>query len=79
MFLEHVLPEDRLEVDRLFSEATAAQSDWSFECRIRRTDGEVRWIMATGQHMKNPKGEAVQMLGVVQDITERKQAEEALR
>jgi PAS domain S-box-containing protein len=79
MFLEHVLPEDRLEVDRLFSEATAAQSDWSFECRVRRTDGEVRWIMATGQHMKNSKGKPVQMLGVVQDITERKQAEEALR
>jgi PAS domain S-box-containing protein len=78
MFLEHVLPEDRLEVDRLFSKATAAQSDWSFECRIRRTDGEVRWIMATGQHIKTSKGKPVQMLGVVQDITERKQVEENL-
>jgi HD-GYP domain-containing protein (c-di-GMP phosphodiesterase class II) len=79
MFLEHVLPEDRTEVDRRFSEATAAQSDWNFECRIRRTDGEVRWIQATGGHQLDSDGKFVQMLGIVQDITKRKKAEEALK
>ncbi len=79
MFLEHVLPEDRPEVDRRFREATASQSDWSFECRIRRTDGELRWIWAKGHHVQNSEGKFVQMLGIVQDITERKRAEEALR
>jgi PAS domain S-box-containing protein len=78
MFLEHVLPEDRPEVDRRFCEAIAAHSDWSFECRIHRADGEVRWILAKGQHVKTSKGEPVQMLGIVQDITERKQANEEL-
>jgi PAS domain S-box-containing protein len=77
MFLEHVLPDDRLEVDRRFSEATASKSDWKFECRIRRTDGEVRWILAKGRHIQNLNDEPVQMLGIVQDITERKQVEEA--
>jgi hypothetical protein len=79
MFLEHVLPEDRPEVDRLFREAIAAHSDWNFECRIRRTDGEVRWILATGRHNQTSKGAPVQMIGIVQDITERKMTEEALR
>jgi PAS domain S-box-containing protein len=79
MFLEHVLPEDRPEVDRRFSEAIAAHSDWSFECRIHRTDGEVRWILAKGQHVKTSKGEPMQMLGIVQDITERKHAEDDLQ
>jgi PAS domain S-box-containing protein len=44
IFLEHVLPEDRDEVSRSFREARTALANWSFECRIVRADGEVRWI-----------------------------------
>ena len=79
MFLEHVFPEDRAEVDRRFRAATAVQGDWSFECRIRRRDGEVRWIFAAGGHQRDAAGQAWRVAGIVQDITERKQAEEALR
>jgi PAS domain S-box-containing protein len=79
MFLEHVLPEDRAEVDRLFRQAVAAQTDWGFECRIRRADAEVRWIWAAGGHQRDEQGKARRMAGIVQDITERKRAEEALR
>jgi len=79
MFLEHVLAEDRADVDRSFREALAAQSDWSFECRIRRADGKVRWIWAAGGHERNQEGEPTRMAGIVQDITARKQAEEELR
>lgn len=77
-FLEHVLPEDRAEVDRRFREATAAQTDWSFECRIRRADGEVRWIWAAGEHQRDESGQMRRMAGIVQDITERKSEEQAL-
>ncbi len=79
MFLEHVLPEDRGEVDRLFKDAVAKQSDWGFECRIRRTDGEVRWIWAAGGHQWDGEGRATRMAGIVQDITDRKRAEQELR
>jgi PAS domain S-box-containing protein len=75
IFLKYVLPEDRTEVDRLFREAGAAQTDWNFECRIRRQDGEVRWIWATGQHQRDNTGHTSHMAGIVQDITERKQVE----
>ena len=78
MFLEHVLPEDRGEVDRCFREATATRSDWSIECRIRRADGEVRWIWASGEHQSDAAGQARRMAGIVQDITERKQAQEEI-
>jgi PAS domain S-box-containing protein len=78
MFLEHILPEDRQEVNRRFTEATASQTDWSFECRIRRVDGEIRWIWAVGGHERNSEGKSVRMSGIVQDITDRKLAEEAL-
>jgi PAS domain S-box-containing protein len=78
MFLEHVLPEDRAMVDARFRQATATQGDWSFECRIRRVDGEVRWIWAAGRHRANAAGQIRCLAGIVQDITERKQAEKAL-
>jgi len=79
MFLDHVLLEDHDEVDAKFRHAIETQGDWSFECRIRRTDGEVRWILAAGRHRADTEGASHRMTGIVQDITERKQAEEALR
>jgi two-component system cell cycle sensor histidine kinase/response regulator CckA len=79
MFLEHVVLEDRAEVDRKFQEATSKKTDWSFECRIRRIDGEIRWILAAGRHFGDESGEASHMVGVVQDITERKHTEAQLR
>ncbi|WP_295884897.1 PAS domain S-box protein [uncultured Thiohalocapsa sp.] len=79
MFLEHVVPEDRAMVDSRFRHAVATASDWSFDCRIRRVDGETRWIWAAGRHRPDAPERPRRMAGVVQDITERKQAEAALR
>jgi PAS domain S-box-containing protein len=76
MFLLHVIPEDRKDVDEKFNEAIAKQQIWSFECRIRRNDDVVRWIMAVGKGEYDPNGKPVRMLGIVQDITDRKQVEQ---
>ena len=74
MFLDHVIAEDRAEVDEKFQAAMATQGDWNFECRIRRADGELRWIWAAGRHRPGRAG-GWRMAGIVQDITERKRAE----
>lgn len=79
IFLEHVLPEDRPEVDRQFNAAIATQEAWSFQCRIRRGDGEQRWIWAAGEPQRHSAGPVLRIAGVVQDITIRHQAEEVLR
>ncbi|AAM04693.1 TPA: PAS domain S-box protein [Methanosarcina acetivorans] len=79
MFLDHVLPEDRAMVDEKFRKAITTCSDWSFECRIRRVDGELRWIWAAGRHLMDITGSVHRMAGIVQDITERKQLEEQTR
>ena len=79
MFLEHVIPEDRPEVNQKFGGAIANSTAWDFECRIKRKDGAVRWIWAKGNPKFNVRNEPVSMFGVVQDITERKQAEYMLR
>lgn len=76
MFLKHVLPEDRLAVDTLFQTAMAEQTEWQFECRIRRTDGVMRWIFASGSPQFDDTGTVRRLAGIVQDISERKQAEQ---
>jgi PAS domain S-box-containing protein len=78
-FLEHVVPDEREAVDRKFRVAMDARSDWSFECRIVRPNGEIRWIWAAGRHRFDDDGQPRRMAGVVQDITERKLAENALQ
>ncbi len=79
MFLEHILPEDRAEVDRKFQKAMQEKGNWDFECRIVRIDGVQRWIWACGQHRRNAQGFHDRMVGIVQDITERKRSEAVLR
>ena len=75
-FLEHVVPEDRELVDRKFRQAVEASHAWDFECRIVRCDKEVRWIMACGRPNRDESGQPIRLVGIVQDITDRKRAEE---
>lgn len=79
MFLQHVVPEDRAAMDRLVYDNIAARKPWQSQCRIRRADGEIRWIWAAGDTERNAQGEPVRMAGIVQDISEIKRGEEALR
>jgi PAS domain S-box-containing protein len=77
-FLRHALPEYRAEVESMVRDATARGTGWTYECQIRRADGEVRWIWFSGdRHVDNSGRHRV--AGVVQDITDRKHAEIALR
>ena len=78
MFLSHVLPEDRTMVDEKFGGAIKRGTEWNFECRIKRPNGEEHWIWAQGKPKFNEKHMVVQLVGLVQDITERKKAEEAV-
>ncbi len=78
MFLSHVVPEDRSYVDEKFGGALSSGSEWNFECRIQRPNGEIRWIWAQGKPKFDEKHAVVQMIGLVKDITERKKAEEEL-
>ena len=79
MFLDHVLPEDREGVLAKFNESVFSGTLLDFECRIRRTDGSVRWIWVQAKPRLNDRGEAVLMAGVVKDVTERRHMEEALK
>jgi len=49
------------------------------ECRYLRPDGGLRWLAGTGLLQHDETGAPQRLIGTVQDITERKQAEAALR
>jgi PAS domain S-box-containing protein len=46
---------------------------------IRQTDGEIRWVQAVGKLKFDLEGKPTQLIVTIQDVTERKQATEALR
>ncbi|WP_446808688.1 MASE1 domain-containing protein [Methylomonas sp. 2BW1-5-20] len=72
-FLGHVVPEHRQMVDGSFLDACSAQGNWNFECKIRRIDGEIRWLHGSGCHQP---GYYPRMTGILKDITEQRLAEE---
>jgi PAS domain S-box-containing protein len=75
IFLGHVHPDDRARVRESFERAVSQTEPWHFECRIRRVDGEERWIEARGTPSQNPAGRTTRMHGLVLDITDRKLGE----
>lgn len=46
---------------------------------IRQSDGQERWVHGLGELEYDGQGAAIRMIGTIQDITERKVAEDALR
>ena len=79
MASRHVIPEDREFFQSSFGDAIANGKNWEFECRIRRVDGELRWIYTKGGGTAfDSEGKFIRMSGLVQDITERKQEEKKL-
>lgn len=77
VFSGHVVPEDRELVKQRFEEAFQT-GHLTLECRIIRADQVVRWISAKGEACRNAQGQPIRMMGVVTDITARKQEEEAV-
>jgi PAS domain S-box-containing protein len=77
-FLGHILPEYRAQAaEKLKSQQSDEVVD--FETKIRRTDGETRWIWVRSYTRQGENGEPERTYGIVQDITARKQVEEQLQ
>jgi PAS domain S-box-containing protein len=77
ILLDHVLEEDRPTVDEAFKKAIES-GVLDLDCRIRRHDGEVRWVAVKGR-VKYAEGRPTRMAGIVMDVTERRRTEDALR
>jgi len=74
-FLECVHPDDRRDVIDSVNASIERDDYYAIEHRIVWPDGTVRWVSETGDVIRDERGKAIRMLGIVQDITDRKQTE----
>lgn len=77
-FIRYVHPDDRTRVSEAVADARKNQKLYAAEFRVVLPDGTVRWLGSRGKFYYARNGNPERMLGVSLDITERKQAEEAL-
>jgi PAS domain S-box-containing protein len=77
--LERVHPEDRAKWQETIDRAISEKSDYEVEFRILLPSGTIKQIHTVGHPVLNASGDLMQFVGSATDITERKQAEEALR
>jgi PAS domain S-box-containing protein len=79
-FLEAVHPDDRQTVDAAYSSSLREGKDaYEIEHRVvRRIDGEVRIVYEKCEHIRDENGRIIRSVGMVHDITERKQTEEKI-
>ncbi len=79
LWRDQVHPEDRDWVEQQFQQAIATQTEFAAEYRVVHPDGSVHWIMSLARATSDDAGQPLRMLGVLFDISDRKQADATLR
>jgi PAS domain S-box-containing protein len=79
VFSEHLHPADRKRVLESIGRAFDEGSTFAVEYRLRRSDGEWRWLESRGKVHRDATGGAVSVYGITMNITARKEAELELR
>ena len=74
-FIDAVHPDDRDKVSTAIQETIEDDQPYRIEHRVVWPDGSIRWLLETGDVTRDETGRAVQMLGVVQDVTELREAD----
>ena len=75
VFLQIIHPEDRDLVINSVKTCIEQKKDYEVEYRIITAKGIMRWVSEAGNVLLNKKGKPTRMLGMVRDITERKNTE----
>ena len=77
---EAFFPEDLPLYKRKIAEAlSGASGRYDFEHRLRRPDGEVRWVHGQAEVVRDDEGRPLRVVGTVRDMTERRLTEAKLR
>lgn len=78
-FLSMIHPEDRDRVLQAIAHTFATGEPYHLEYRIFRLDGEMRWITVWGKLSEMLSSPEKHLIGVIADISDRKQAEKSLQ
>ena len=74
-----VHPDDRARVGETLERAVAQRASFTVEYRAVRTDGRLRTLRSRGEVVVDMAGEPIRVVGIAQDITDVKLAQEALQ
>lgn len=77
--LSFYAPEARPRIRKAFERCVEDERPYDLELPITTAEGTRRWVRTVGAPLENEDGSVVKVAGAFQDITERKQAEEALQ
>ncbi len=77
-FIAAIHPDDRQIVSDAIMRCVEKGDDYDIEHRVVWPDGSIHWLHEKGDVVRNKYNKPVQMLGVVQNITKRKLAEQSL-
>ncbi|MGD1852265.1 MAG: PAS domain S-box protein, partial [Cyanophyceae cyanobacterium] len=77
-YVSIIHPDDAPVVDEAVAYSLERRQTFTLEYRILHQDGSIRWVTEKGKGLYNAKGEPSHIEGVILDISDRKQAEEAI-
>jgi PAS domain S-box-containing protein len=72
-------PDDAEPSAQAWSHAVATGEPYDTQCRLRRANGAYRWFRVLGQAARDSQGRVTRWYGLLIDIDDRKNVEEALR
>jgi PAS domain S-box-containing protein len=78
-FLDCIHPDDRPFVIDSINACIEKDEEYDIEHRIIWPNGSVHWVRETGDVIRDKDGKPVRMLGIVQEITNRKKNEEQIK
>jgi two-component sensor histidine kinase/PAS domain-containing protein/HAMP domain-containing protein len=77
-FLFMVHPEDRELLNKAVQKSIEQNHHYDIEHRILLPDESIRWVLMTGAVIRNENGIPVRMIGMIRDITERRESSEKI-
>ncbi|MFM7426944.1 MAG: PAS domain S-box protein [Elainella sp.] len=79
LWLQAVHPEDSSAAHREIELALAEQRDFAIEYRVIHADGSEHWLADAGHGLYDAQGQVFRAVGIMTDITQRKQTEVILQ
>jgi signal transduction histidine kinase len=76
-YLDRLDPEERVVAEELIRRCVESGDPYTFDHRVVRPDGEVRWVQARGRAIRDSSGRIVGLQGTALDVTDQRQAAEA--
>ncbi len=78
-YVDHIHPDDREMVIKAYNESVSNRTPYNIVHRLLQKDGCVKYVNHRCETFCDDDGKPIRSIGTIQDITERKQAEEAIR